>query len=114
MTPFERGFVAHLAADWILQNDWIARHKGHLGHPAAWLHAGLHALLLTWVLGWQAGLLLGLIHILVDTRLPLAWWQRLYKQTTTGQVALHVAIWTDQAIHLVSLAIVLTLLEKGI
>ena len=26
LTPFERALVAHLVADWLLQNDWMAHH----------------------------------------------------------------------------------------
>ncbi len=111
MTLFERGLVAHLIADWLLQNDWMARHKSRVTHPAAWVHAGIHAVCLSLALGWTAGLLLALVHLLVNTRLPLRWWQRFYDQTTTGEVAVHVAIWTDQAIHLVCLAIVIRLME---
>ena len=35
LTLFERGLVAHLAADWVLQNDWMVRNKLSLRHPAA-------------------------------------------------------------------------------
>ena len=59
MTPFERGLVAHLVADWVLQNDWMARHKTSLRHPAAWTHAAIQGLCLALALGWQAGLVLG-------------------------------------------------------
>ncbi len=103
MTLFERGLMAHFIADWLLQNDWMARHKSRVAHPAAWVHAGIHAVCLGLALGWAAGLLLAVTHLLVDTQLPLRWWQRFYGQTTTGEVAVHVAIWTDQAIHLVCL-----------
>ena len=27
LTPFERGVVVNLIADWLLQNDWMARNK---------------------------------------------------------------------------------------
>lgn len=111
MTPFERGLIAHLAADWLLQNDWIAQHKDRITHPAAWLHAAIHGVLLAWALGWPAALLLALVHLLIDTRLPLRWWQRVFAQTTNGEVALHVRIWVDQTLHLVSLALAVWLLE---
>src|ERR1017187_8934241 len=62
LTPFERGLVAHLVADWILQNDWMARNKMSLRHPDAWTHASIHAVCLGLALGWQAGLVLGFIH----------------------------------------------------
>lgn len=104
-TPFERGLIAHLIADWLLQNDWMAKNKTSLRHPAAWTHAAIQTVALTLALGWQAGLVLGLIHLLVDTRLLLRYWQRVYKQTVDGPAALHVAIWSDQVIHIVCIAV---------
>ena len=81
MTPFEKGLVAHLMADWVLQNDWMARNKISLRHPAAWTHAAIHAVCLGLaLLGWQAGLVLGFVHMLIDTRVPVAWWMRVFKK----------------------------------
>jgi len=105
LTPFERGLVAHLIADWLLQNDWMASNKMKLNHPAAWTHAGIHALALGIALGWPAGLVLGLVHLLIDTRFPLRWWQRVFHQTTEGPAALQVAIWGDQVLHITTIAI---------
>lgn len=105
LTPFELGLLAHLVADWLLQNDWMAKNKSSLKHPAAWVHAGIQAALLAIALGWVAGLVLGGIHLLVDTRLPMHWWQRVFRQTTTGESALHVAIWEDQVIHIVCIGL---------
>lgn len=104
LTPFERGLIAHLIADWLLQNDWMANNKSDLRHPAAWAHAAIHAIALEVALGWQAGLVLGVLHLLVDTRYPMRFWQRVYKQTADGPVALHVSIWSDQVIHVVCIA----------
>ena len=103
LTPFERGFIAHLIADWLLQNDWMARNKTNLTHPASWVHSGIHALALGLALGWQAGLVLGLIHLLIDTRIPLQWWKQFFRQTVDGPAALHVAIWGDQVLHIVAI-----------
>ncbi len=104
LTPFERGLVAHLVADWLFQNDWIARYKSSFRHPALWVHAGIHAVAMTIALGWQAGLVLAVFHLFVDTRHPLRWWQRVFRQTTDGPYAIHVAIWSDQVIHIASIA----------
>ena len=76
LTPFERGLVANLIADWVLQNDWMATDKISLKHPAAWVHAAIHAVLLTLALDWRAGLVLATVHILVDTRVPAGWWTK--------------------------------------
>jgi hypothetical protein len=106
LTLFERGLVAHLIADWLLQNDWMAAHKGSLHHPAAWVHGSIYAVCLGLALGsWQAGLALGLLHMLVDTRQPLNWWRKIYRQTSAGPAELHVAIWSDQTVHIATLAV---------
>ena len=104
LTPFERGLVATLAADWLLQNDWMARNKTRLRHPAAWVHAGIHALLLGLALGWLAGLVLALVHLIVDTRLPITFWQKIYRQTTEGPIGMIVKITADQVLHIVAIA----------
>ena len=109
MTLFEKAFVLHLVGDWLLQNDWMARNKDKLTHPAAWVHASIHALLLGYVLGWLGGLTLGLVHMIVDTRVPQRWWSRTYGQTRSGEMGLHVLIWGDQVIHVATIAAWLTL-----
>lgn len=104
MTPFERGLLAHLVADWTLQNDWMARNKASLRHPAAWTHAAIQALCLSLALGWLAGLVLGFIHLLVDTRVPVAWWIRVFKKCGHAPEAVLIAVWLDQTVHIVCLA----------
>ena len=104
LTPFEKGLVAHLIADWILQNDWMARHKLDLRHPAAWTHTCIHAGCLAIALGWEAGVVLGLLHLLIDTRVPATWWIRKFKQCADASDAPSIAIWLDQTFHIVSIA----------
>ncbi|MFN8453711.1 MAG: DUF3307 domain-containing protein [Anaerolineae bacterium] len=94
-----------LIAGWLLQNDWMAKNKTSLRHPAAWAHAAIQGVALTLAFGWQAGLILGLAHLLVDTRVPLHCWQRFYRQTADGLAALHVVIRGDQVLHVVSIAL---------
>jgi len=120
---FVWSFVLHWLCDWILQSDWIAANKVGfvmiplskpakgdwkyltIPHKAAWVHAGIHLLGLLLIFPWWMALIVAAIHLLIDTRIPLRWWQNFYKQTTTGDIAIHVAIWTDQALHAVTLAI---------
>lgn len=108
LTLFEQALVVHFLADWILQNDWMAIHKQRLTQPAAWVHGAIHALLLSWVLGWQAGATLGALHILIDSRYPLRWWANCFGKTLTGEQGLHVAIWSDQVLHVTAIAAWLT------
>ena len=105
LTPFERGLVANLIADWILQNDWMATYKVSLKHPAAWVHAGIHAVVLTLALDWRAGLVLATVHMLVDTRVPANWWIRTFKQTSEGRAGFIVKIGLDQVLHIGAIAI---------
>jgi hypothetical protein len=105
MTPFERGLVAHLIGDWVLQNDWMARNKMSLRHPAAWTHGAVHALCLGLALGWQAGLVLGFVHMLIDTRVPVAWWLRWFKKCSQAPEVSTIAIWLDQTVHIVCIAV---------
>ena len=104
LTPFERGLVAHLVADWLLQNDWMALHKTKLWHPAGWVHAGIHALCLGLALGPLAGAVLSGVHLLLDTRVPLDWWIRVFKRSEKAPEARLIAVWTDQVIHIAAIA----------
>jgi hypothetical protein len=111
LSPFERAFIAHLAADWLFQNDWIATYKTSLKHPAAWIHAAINAIFLGLALGWIAGLVLGLVHALIDTRVPLNWWQSIFRQTSEGYTAEITRIMVDQSMHILSIALWIVLVE---
>lgn len=113
LTPFESGLVAHLTADWILQNDWMARKKMNLLHPAAWIHASIHAVCLALALSWQAGLVLGFIHMLIDTRVLIGWWMRRFKKCDNAPEAASISIWLDQTLHIVCIAVWVALVRSG-
>lgn len=126
MNPFDLGasdllvwgIVAHLIADWPLQNDWMAQNKASLRHPAGYVHAGIHAVVLALVFGWVAAPL-ATAHLLIDTRIPVIWWSRLVRQTqpmpqieSDGQqtrvmvdVGTEVRFWTDQVFHIACIAV---------
>jgi hypothetical protein len=105
MNSFERGVVAHLVADWILQTDWMVRNKVSLRHPAAWVHAAIQVACLGLALGWPAGLVLGSIHLLIDTRVPVGWWMRVFKKCSQAPEVVMIGIWLDQVVHVVCIAI---------
>jgi hypothetical protein len=115
-TLFVRGLVAHLIADWLLQNDWMARCKADLSHPAAWIHSGIQTVALSRVFGWQIAVLMGIAHVLVDTRKPLIWWRGMMRQTTiqiNEHAGWHVTIWGDQVVHIVAIWIAAWLKGEG-
>ena len=59
---------------------------------------------LTLALGWQAGLVLGFIHMLTDTRVPVAWWIRVFKKCGQAPEAALISMWLDQTVHILCLA----------
>jgi hypothetical protein len=102
---FVWSFVWHLFADWILQNSWMSDHKSSLKHLAAYVHSGIHLIGLLFIFPWWMALIIAATHLLIDTRVPLKWWRKVYRQTTEGDVALHVALWSDQVTHITVLAL---------
>jgi hypothetical protein len=99
--------VAHLVADWLLQNEWMVRYKQDLRHPAAWVHGAIHTLALWLILPWPLALFVGISHVLIDTRKPIHWWKRLVGKTATGPPTQMVELWVDQVMHIVVLATVI-------
>jgi hypothetical protein len=112
------GLVAHLIADWPLQSDWMARNKAWpwrwsiLGLLPAFTHAGIHAVALGVVFGYWPGMALGLAHLLIDTRVPVAWFSKVMRQTPPDPAAFPlmdigatVRFWVDQVWHVACIAI---------
>lgn len=105
MSPFEKALIAHLVADWILQNNWMAQNKTSLRHPASWVHSSIQGICLGLALGWQAGVVLGAAHLFIDTRIPLSWWIRVFKKSDGSADAGTIAIGLDQTLHIKCIAI---------
>lgn len=104
-TLFLSALMAHLVADWILQNEWQAKHKVSLKHPAAYVHSGIHLLCLLAVLPPLWALLVAVLHLLIDTRKPLEWWRKLIGQTrdAANPAFIPFAMWQDQVLHVLVL-----------
>lgn len=107
---FIQAVVLHLIADWFFQNDWMAKNKHKFG-TAMFVHSFIHVLFMLFVFNVMVSLLIGVSHALIDTRIPLYYWRRIFKQTTEGEAAMHVAIWQDQVLHVLVLANVLILID---
>ncbi len=97
--------IAHLVADWLLQNDWMACRKSNLKDPAGWVHGAIHFVCLLPVFPASIAISVAVLHIFIDTRLPLRLWQKAFRQTMEGPYAISVAIWVDQVLHIVILAL---------
>lgn len=106
------GIIVHLVVDWLFQNDYLAKNKVSLRHPAAWVHSGLHALALLLVFPPIYAVGIGILHLLIDTRIPLTWWRKAYRQTTEGPFAIHVALWSDQVLHIAVIALAALLVTR--
>ena len=104
LTPFEAALMLHLIADWLLQNEWMAVNKVRLSHPAAWIHGSIHAVLLGLIFGWVGGVVLGLVHMLVDTRVPIRWWIKVFKKCENSPDLPILLIGCDQVIHIACIA----------
>lgn len=98
------GAIIHLLVDWLGQNEWVALNKPRLSHPAGYIHAAVHALALWIVFPWAAALALGVAHLVIDTRRPLALWARVMSQPTEGPEAFTIHVWRDQTLHLATIA----------
>jgi hypothetical protein len=99
------GTVVHLVVDWLFQNEWIAEHKADLRHPAGYIHAAAHGAALLLVFPAPAALVLGVAHLLIDTRRPLHWWAAVMSQSAGGPLAGPIHIWRDQTLHIATLAV---------
>lgn len=104
LTPFEAALMLHLIGDWLLQNEWMSVNKVRLSHPAAWVHSGIHGVLLGLVFGWAGGITLGLLHLVIDSRIPVRWWFKLFKKCEKSPDLPILLIGCDQAMHLICIA----------
>ncbi|HRW47841.1 MAG: DUF3307 domain-containing protein [Caldilinea sp.] len=102
---FVWAFVAHLAADWLFQTEWMVIHKVNLRHPAGYVHATVYALFMALVFPPLIALLIGVTHLLVDTRVPVRWWMRVVKrmgEDSPGTGAVEMGV--DQVFHIMVIA----------
>lgn len=101
------GLVVHVVADWLLQTNWMARYKVDLRHPAGWVHAGIHTVCLLWLMPWHLAVLVGVSHLLIDTRVPLNWWMRTIKGIPPDLPNYNeLMTWMDQMLHVTVLAVI--------
>jgi uncharacterized protein DUF3307 len=117
------GVVAHLAADWLTQNEWIALHKQGRRteaspwwdrHPSLYVHGAAHILVLALVFPLPVAVAIGLVHMAIDTKEPVIGWSRLIHQTTPDKtpvppqylsIGQAVTIAADQVWHIAVIAV---------
>jgi hypothetical protein len=99
--------MIHLVADWLLQTEWMVVNKSNVTHMAAWVHSGIHALGLLLVFPWYLAFVIGIAHLLIDTRVPVNWWMTTVKGVPkSSPTYIQVELWLDQVFHLTVLAVV--------
>lgn len=116
MSVFDWLLIGHLLGDWVLQNDWMAKHKqSRLVNPAIALHCTIYTAIqwvvlrlvspasLESVLGFTVFLFLS--HWIIDAADLAGRWNRLFHQTDV----LFMRIVVDQVLHLVVLALLTSL-----
>ena len=102
---FVWALVAHLAADWLFQTEWMVIHKVNLRHPAGYVHAAVYALFMALVFPPLIAVVIGVTHLLVDTRAPVRWWMRVVKRMAAGSPgAGAVEMGVDQVFHIMVIA----------
>jgi hypothetical protein len=102
MNLFIAALMVHLIADFFLQNDWMADNKSNVKHSAGYIHASIHTCGLMLVFPAPVAFTIGALHWFIDLRFPLAWWGKLYGQTTDPVLRHYIpfAMWRDQAAHI--------------
>jgi hypothetical protein len=102
---FVWAFVAHLAADWLFQTEWMVIHKVNLRHPAGYVHAAIYALFMALVFPPLIAVVIGVTHLLVDTRVPVRWWMRVVKRMAADSPSAGaVEMGVDQVFHIMVIA----------
>lgn len=117
------GIVAHLVADWLTQNEWVALHKMLRRtptssvfdrHPSAYVHGTIHAAVQVLVFPPAVALAIGFVHLLIDTREPVIGWAKLIHQTTPDEqsvpedclsIGQAITIAADQVWHVAVIAV---------
>lgn len=119
MSPFDCLLIGHLVADWMLQNDWMARNKqSYWLAPAILVHCTIYTAILLASLWFVRppmatplpypliAAILFLSHWFIDAGNLAARWMRLL-----GQTRLHfVQVMVDQTMHVVVIALLVELL----
>jgi hypothetical protein len=92
----------HMVVDLPLQTEWMALNKTNLKHPAAYVHSGLHTFGLLLVFPWWLALTVGVSHLLIDTRRPVAWWvEHIKHMPYSTPMFADIEMWLDQVFHIV-------------
>ena len=97
-----KAIVAHVVGDWLFQNSWMARNKGR-DMRVLIIHVLITGIPFIFIgLSVAQIILIALSHLLIDGYKLGKVWNRIFKQDDY----LFVQIMSDQAFHLLSIAII--------
>jgi len=82
---------------WLFQNDWTAIGKRDVRHPAGYIQRRYARPRSRRSSHPPAAVALGVVHFVIDTRVPLRWWAKVVVQPQEGVIAEVLHIWRDQA-----------------
>jgi hypothetical protein len=118
MNIFTWLLIGHLVGDWLLQNDWMAqgKRKAFVTLPG-FVHFAVYTIVIMIILRFCGnlnetptyyfglGILIFVSHWLIDATNLVDVWMRLYKQSNL----LMMRIMVDQILHILILAVVVSL-----
>lgn len=109
MNDFAFYLAAHLAGDFLFQNDWMARNKSTSSF-ACFIHVLLYSACFM-CLPWKATLAIALQHFLQDRFGLHLYWMKRVKQSPPEKWPVG-PLCVDQAMHIIFLYLVYTYLKK--
>ena len=87
----------------------MSENKISLRHPAAWIHSGIHTIGFLFVFPIAIAGWLGISHLIIDTRIPLAYLRNIMRQKAKGAQGISFKIWQDQVAHILLIYLAATL-----
>jgi len=81
-----------------------------LRHVAGYIHAGIYAIPMLFLFSWPIVCMIGISHLLIDTRVPIDWLIKIMKKTDIPVVRLG----NDQVLHIVVIVLATFLQVSGV
>jgi len=120
MTLFEKLFIAHFVADWLLQTEWQALNKGR-SYRALFSHIGIYSLVMLGVLAASFGFrnwtvygmvgMLAVTHSILDHGGFVAGFMKTFRLVVNRDPERWLSMAVDQVFHILLIALVTTVLS---